>query len=96
MSKEYEEIRKKIAKQYNEKINALEKEVKALREENASLKRQSEMLKKDLLNKEDYIFQLEKCVDLPKEDLLRIVESEKSREKIAELFHSMETAMSLY
>ena len=93
MSKQYEEIRRKIAKQYNEKINELERENKSLRESNVSLKKENERLEEDLSKKEEIITQLETYLDLSKEDLLVLIEREKVHKNMESVFSDMSRIM---
>ena len=100
MSKQYEQIRVKIAKQYNDKINHLEKTVKDLEIKNDELQIQNQALIDELQSKADWIERLLEYCQLSEDELKQLIEAEQSKkatyESMSNLFGGFNSVFSSY
>jgi hypothetical protein len=90
MSKEYEQIREKVAKQYKEQIKDLTNKNKTLSNKNKSLIKEIESLKKEIELQEKLIQQLMEYKDLSKEDIDKLLVISESKQQTLELFKIFE------
>lgn len=100
MSKQYEQIRVKIAKHYNDKIKQLEKSVKDLEVKNDELNLQNQSLIAELQSKSEWIERLLEYCQLSEEELKQLIEAEQSKkaayESMSTLFGGFNSVFSSY
>lgn len=96
MSKEYEQIRVKISKQYKDKLNDLQYRNNQLIEQNESLLRENCELKAKLKHIEEELDAISKLVNMSEEERLNYIETEKNKSNLYQTMNILMNNMSYF
>lgn len=96
MSKEYEQIRVKIAKQYKDKLNDLKYRNNQLIEQNETLLKENSELKTKLKHIEEELDTISKLVNMSEEERLNYIETEKNKSNLYQTMNILMNSMSYF
>lgn len=96
MSKEYEQIRVKISKQYKDKLNDLQYRNNQLIEQNESLLKENIELKTKLKHIEEELDTISKLVNMSEEERLNYIETEKNKSNLYQTMSILMNSVSYF